>query len=201
MPHAKFEYGGCFQKQTRSSRNAEQGQGTACGTRRRTDGGTRCLYGAQFAHFAPALLRRFHCSHEIWKVAAARLEQCGSGVRSQRACRGTRDSPGHQAAQAAFPCGIHALHHLRTLSHVHEHRALSGPRSRSLRRHYRGCKQALQPDSDSRNRGCCARGYEVCCKWPGAARPVLRHLYRSTDAKGSPPMEHTETKIAVCNRC
>ena len=118
------------------------------------------------------------------KLLLRALNQCGAGIRSKRPRRSARDSPGHQAAEENFAGRLHALHHLRTLPHVHEHGAVGGAGSRGLRRDHRRCKQALQTDSDSRSGGCRAQRHEMRRRRSGFARRMLRSFYPSPHAAG-----------------
>jgi len=105
--------------------------------------------GSHFHERGTTAFRGLRCSNSIGQVAAARVEPRGAGFRPQRPRRGSRHSPGYQTAQASISGRIHAIHHVRTVSHVHERRSVGRDRSRRLWRNHRGCQSPLQLDSNS----------------------------------------------------
>ena len=153
---ANFEYGSCFHLRAACDRASRQ---TNAAFRAAVDP-LSMLPGCPLSWLSPRGLcirpardhSAPHRSHEIRRSAAARAERCQAAVRSQRARRGARHPPGDQAPEEALACRLHALHHLRTVPHVHERGAVGRARSRGLRRDHRRCESPLQPDSDFRQR-------------------------------------------------
>jgi hypothetical protein len=140
----------------------------------------------------PRSVWRVDCGHQN-RSTPDPCDQCGYArerpVVSRRiACR----EAGFKKTQAHLSRRFHDVLHLRTLSHVHEQRALGEARSCCLWRDHCRRKLSLSADSYSCERGCGALRHEVRGGRTGASRTLRFPVQVSQNAESVSNLEFAQ---------